>query len=383
MSAENSTKSTKLCPTCGTRVKEDADSCLVCGSSLSSQDTSKKKTDQGVRGSRMPAITLGLPAALGLLALFLVIGALMVFFGLQRTGRVTEPTVTPTVTLTVTPTMTPTPATPTVTPTLRPSPTPFTYIIQPGDTCGGIAFAFDISVQSIVRTNNLPAACDTLFEGQSLFIPYPTPTATSFPTATLSGLEATIAACDRVDYKVQENDTLSSISTNYNVPMEAIKEFNGMVNNTVFVGMPIIIPLCERAATPGPTPTPTAPPPYPAPNLLLPPDGTHFTLDDDIVTLQWSAVGTIHENERYEITVEDVTEGQNRQLVAYVEDTKFIVPTSFRASDNAPHVYRWWVMPVRQINNDEEGNPVWATAGVSSLKRVFTWIGVAAVTPTP
>jgi len=383
MSTENSTKSTKLCPTCGTRLKEDAERCLVCGGSLTPQDTPKKKADQGVRGSQMPVITLGLPAAVGLLALFLTIGAVMVFFGLQRTGRVTEPTVTPTVTLTVTPTMTPTPATPTVTPTMMPSPTPFTYIVQPGDTCTGIAFAFGVGMKSIVLTNNLPAACDTLYEGQSLFIPYPTPTATPFPTATLSGLDATIAACERVDYKVQENDTLSSISTNYNVPMEAIKKYNGLPSNTVYVGSYIIIPLCERAATPGPTPTPTAPPPYPAPNLLLPPDGTHFTLDDDIVTLQWAAVGTINENERYEITIEDVTEGQNRQLVAYVEDTKFIVPASFRASDNVPHVYRWWVMPVRQIDIDDDGNPVWDSAGASSLQRVFSWTGEAAETPEP
>ncbi|MEN8174091.1 MAG: LysM domain-containing protein, partial [Chloroflexota bacterium] len=168
MSTENATKSTKLCPTCGTRLKEDAERCLVCGSSLTAQDTPKRKSDKGVRGSQMPKITLGLPAAVGLLALFLTIGAVMVFFGLQRTGRVTEPTATPTVTLTVTPTMTPTPATPTVTPTMMPSPTPFTYVVQSGDTCGGIAVAFDISVQSIVRTNNLPAACDTLYDGQSL-----------------------------------------------------------------------------------------------------------------------------------------------------------------------------------------------------------------------
>ena len=385
MSTDNSASSTKLCPTCGTRVSDDASRCLVCGSSLSGNGEGDDKQSQTLRGSRMPEITLSLPAAIGLLAVFLAIGAVMVFFALQRTGRVVEPTATPTLTLTITPSLTPTPQTPTLTPTPLPSPTPFTYTVKAGDTCGGIAAAFDISVQSIVRMNNLPADCATLFDGQELLIPYPTPTVTPFPTATLSGLDATIAACEKIVYTVQENDTLSSISTNYAVPMDAIKEFNGMVNNTVYSGLSLIIPLCERAATPGPTPTPTAPPPYPAPNLLLPPDGAHFNLDDDIVTLQWAAVGTLRDNEAYAITIEDVTEGQARKLVRYVEDTKFIVPASFRASANEPHVYRWWVMPVRQVGSDDNGAPIWASAGAISQTRVFTWTGEAgaAITPTP
>lgn len=384
MTTEDTGSQTKLCPTCGTRLSEDATRCLVCGTELVTKGTRKERAPRALRGSRMPEITLSLPAAIALLAVFLAIGAVMVFFGLQSTGRVVEPTATPTLTLTITPSMTPTPQTPTLTPTPLPTATPFTYIVQSGDTCGGIAAAFDVSVQSIVRENSLPADCATLFDGQELRIPHPTPTVTPFPTATLSGIEATIAACEKIIYTVEENDTLSSISTNYAVPMDAIKEFNGMVNNTVYAGMNLVIPLCERAATPGPTPTPTAPPPYPAPNLLLPADGTHFTLVDESVTLQWAAVGTLRENEAYAVNVVDVTEGQNRNIVEYVEDTKYIVPASFRAAANEPHVYRWWIMPVRQIGTDDNGEPIWDTAGAASIKRAFTWTGEAiAVTPTP
>jgi LysM repeat protein len=382
MTTEN-TGQTKLCPTCGTRLSEDATRCLVCGTELTPTESPSNKS-RGLRGSRMPEVTLSLPATIGLLAVFLAIGAVMVFFALQSQGVIVEPTATPTLTLTLTPSPTSTPLTPTLTSTPLPTPTPFTYVVQSGDTCGGIAAAFDISVQSIVRQNSLPADCATLYDGQELLIPHPTPTVTPFPTATLSGIEATIAACEKIIYTVQENDTLSSISTNYAVPMDAIKEFNGMVNNTVYAGLNIIIPLCERAATPGPTPTPTAPPPYPAANLLLPADGTHFTLEDDIVTLQWAAVGTLRENEAYAVNVVDVTEGQNRNLVDYVEDTKFIVPASFRAAGNEPHVYRWWVMPVRQIGTDDNGEPIWDTAGAASDNRVFTWAGDAQLaTPTP
>jgi LysM repeat protein len=374
---------TKLCPTCGTRLSEDATRCLVCGTELTPTESPDNKS-RGLRGSRMPEITLSLPATIGLLAVFLAIGAVMVFFALQSSGRVVEPTATPTLTSTLTPSPSPTPVTPTLTSTPLPTPTPFIYVVQSGDTCGGIAAAFDISVQSIVRQNSLPADCATLFDGQELLIPHPTPTVTPFPSATLSGDEATREACEKIIYTVQENDTLSSISTNYAVPIEAIKEWNGMVNNVVYVGLNVVLPLCERAATPGPTPTPTAPPPYPAANLLLPADGTHFTLEDDIVTLQWAAVGTLRENEAYAVTVVDITEGQNRNLVDYVEDTKFIVPASFRAAGNEPHVYRWWVMPVRQIGTDDNGEPIWDTAGAASDNRVFTWAGDAQLaTPTP
>jgi len=332
----------------------------------------------------MPEITLSLPVALGLLALFLAIGAVMVFFALQQTDQIAVPTETPTLTLTMTPSLTPTPVTPTITSTPEPTATPFTYEVKPGDTCTGIAYAFDISVQSIVRLNNLPADCATLFQGQNLLIPYPTPTPTAFPTATLSGLDATLAACEKINYTVQENDTLSSIASNYNIPIDAIKEFNGMVNNTVYSGLNIIIPLCERFATPGPSPTPTPPPPYPAPNLLLPVDGASFPITDSIITLQWAAVGTLNSNEAYAVNVEDVTDGTGRKIVGYVSETKFIIPASFRSTDSVPHVYRWWVMTVRQIGTDESGNPIWDTAGASSIRRAFTWIGqTQAATPTP
>ena len=334
----------------------------------------------------MPEITLSLPIALGLLALFLGIGAVIVFFALRQPGTAAvEPTATPTITLTLTPTTTPTPLTPTPTDTPQPTPTPMTYLVQTGDTCAGIAFSFGVSIQSIVLLNNLPADCNTLVVGQSLLIPQPTPTVTPLPTATLSAAEATEQACDKDTYVVQENDTLSSIANAYNVPMAVIQEYNGLSSETVFSGRTLIIPLCQQFPTPGPSPTPTLPPPYPAPNLLLPADGERFIQAGDPVTLQWASVGTLLENEAYAVTVVDFTDGQERRLVEYVNDTKFIVPTSFRSTDADPHTYRWWVVPSRQAGTDDDGNPIWEASGASSIQRVFLWSGAApgGVTPTP
>lgn len=375
MSQETPSKPTKICPTCGSRVSEDATRCLVCGSDLGMIDD--RKASKGVQGSRMPSISISLPAALGLLALFLAIGAGLVYITLGQTSSPEQVSATATATITVTPSpsLTPTGVTPTITSTPEPSPTPLSYTVKLGDTCGGIAFAFNVTTQSIVLLNNLPADCGTgLIEGMTLLIPHPTPTPSPQPSATLSAEEATVAACQTLDYTVQENDTLSSISLNYAVSVDSIKQWNGLVNNVVRFGQTLIIPLCERTLE---TPTPTIPAPYSAPSLLLPPDGAPFFVEDGQVSLQWASVGTLRDNESYEVTIEDVTEGEGRKLVEYVIDTKFLIPDSFLIYDNIPHVLRWWVTTVRQVDTDEDGNPVWDSAGGTSMPRVFTWTGTS------
>jgi LysM repeat protein len=332
----------------------------------------------------MPELTLSLPAAMGLLALFLIVGAAVVFFILRATGRIAAaaPEVTATVTATVTPTATQTAIpSPTMTPTALP---PQEYTVAAGDTCISIALAFDISVQSIILLNNLPVACNTLVEGQKLLVPYPTPTPAPAATSTLPPAEATLAACDKVTYRVQENDTLSSIALNYNVPQDAIKAYNGLSTDAVFLGMDLTIPLCERPATPGPSPTPTNPPPYPAPNLLLPYNGAFFTLADNAVTLQWSSVGSLRDNERYQVTLEDLTAGNGVKDIQLVSDTKYIIPSSMRPTDDIPHIFLWTVTTVRAGPPDSQGNPTWEPAGTESLGRVFSWIATTiSGTPSP
>jgi LysM repeat protein len=334
----------------------------------------------------MPEVTLSLPAAVGILAVVIVIATIVVFFALRsggaasaiNSGETATPSETPTVTLPATATLIPTDV-----PTATPIP-PFDYTVAAGDnSCSQIAFNFGISVQSIIITNNLPSTCP-ISVGQKLKIPYPTATIPPPPTGTPLPVDATRQNCETVPITVQENDTLSSISLNYAVPMAAIKDFNGLTTDNVFLGQQLLVPLCMRAATPGPTPTATIPPPYPAPNLLLPADGAAFTLANDVVTLQWASVGTLRDGEAYQITVEDVTADQTRRLTDYVTDTKYIVPTSFRPKDNVAHVLRWWITPVRQAGTDDQGQPVWVNSGATSEKRVFTWVGVVVEgTPNP
>jgi len=98
-----------------------------------------------------------------------------------------------------------------------------------------------------------------------------------------------------------------------------------------------------------------------------------------------ASIGTLRQNEEYQVTIEDVTVDQGRRIVDYVTDTKYIVPTSFRPNDNLAHVMRWWIVPVRSAGSDSQGQPIWTTAGSQSEERVFTWVGaaIAAGTPTP
>lgn len=384
MTPETNTTPMKVCPTCGTRVKEDATRCLVCGADLTVQDQATQSS-KVVQGSRMPVISLSLPAAIGLLALFLVIGAVIVFFALRQTPEAIIPptaTATATATATGTPTATITPL-PTSTNTPEPSPTPITYIVKENDTCLDLAAFFQVSVQSIVTLNNLPASC-ILSIGQTLIIPQPTPTATALPSATYSAAEQTEAACEKVEIIVQSDDTLMSISNNYGVPMEAIKEENGLPNDVVYLGQPLVIPLCRKYATPGPTPTATLPPPYAAPNLLLPANGAPFTLAEDSITLQWASVGSLQDTEAYQVTIEDLTAAVGPSLVDQVTDTKYIIPSSLRPSDDAAHIFSWIVEVVRMTGSDENGNPIWTSAGSASSPRYFSWIGAPAITtPSP
>jgi LysM repeat protein len=330
----------------------------------------------------MPEVTLSLPAALGLLAIFLVVGALALFVTLKGTGKIPALTAVPTITETVTLTPTPTETLiPTETTTLTPEP-PVEYTVKSGDSCISIAGLYGSSVSAIVSLNNLNSNCTDLQVGQTIRVPRPTPTPPPAPTATLESAAATRAACQTVTYTVQANDTLSTIATNYGVSMQSIKDWNGLSTDNVFTDTQLTIPLCMQRATPGPSPTPTTPPPYPAPNLLLPADGETFTLATDTVTLQWASVGALRDNERYQVTVEILTGGTGPTLTEFVTDTKFVVPVTFRPQVNS--IIRWWVVAVRQTSVDDQGNPIWSTAGTASAMRVFGWSGAGVVpTPTP
>lgn len=331
----------------------------------------------------MPEVRISLPLLFGLVILLLAIGAGTVYAVLRGMNNGEPPvaknteTATPTTTTTIT--LTPTASnTPTIEPTWTLLP-PIEYKVAPNDTCISIAYNFNVSVNSIVVLNGLPATCDTLSIGQILQIPQPTPTPSPMPTNTLNPTEMAAQECEKVEYEVKDGDALSSIAANYAVSMASIRVYNKLPSDVVYSGQKLIIPLCEQVLE---TYTPTPVPPYAAPNLLLPADGASFAAGD-VITLQWASVGELRENEAYAVTIEDVTEGEARKLVDYVKDSKYIVPESFRPTSNSPHVFRWSVLSVRQTGTDKDtGNAIWEPAGSVSTQRVFSWIGTGSPAPT-
>ena len=368
---------TKICPTCGTKLAENASRCMVCGRTFTVKSAPKAR--QTVQNQSLPELKLSLPLAIGLLFIILAIGGGLIFMVLRGTGQVTPPETTataspsPTFEQSPTPTITSTPE-----PTFTPLP-PKEYTIRSGDSCLLIAAIYEVSVKSIADLNNLAPDCGILTEGQVLKVPQPTPTASPMATSTLSVNQATESACQKIEYRVGDNDTLSGIAANYAVSVETLKNYNGLTSNNIFTGQVITIPLCERLPTAGPTPTATLPAPYPPANLLLPADGTIFTGTNDSISLQWAAIGGLLQGESYAVTIEDLTEGQGKKLVDYTSDTKYVVPVTFRPIENSPHIIRWWVQPVRQSGTTEAGDAIWVPAGSQSVPRVFSWSGIGTV----
>lgn len=384
MSSENPPNTTKICPTCGTRLNINAARCSVCGSNLA--PVAAVTTSKPVQGPRVPEVTLSLPIILGVALLLLVIGAGAVYAYFQTVNKpvdgVSVAAITETPTITVTATITPT-LQPTATETPAPTATtlpPIAYKVAANDTCGTIAFVYGVSVNSIIQLNKLSPEC-VLSIGQDLFIPQPTPTASPMPTNTLNPTEQAMQDCPQIEYTVKSGDTLGSIAANYAVSQASVQKYSGLTSDIVMLGQKLVIPLCEQSLE---APTATPVPPYPAPNLLLPTDGAFFKTND-VVTLQWAAVGDLRQNEAYAVTVIDATEGDARKLVSYVTDTKFIVPGEFKPASGDPHIYYWTVLPVRQTGtNKDTGEPEWTPAGDVSLQRSFSWVGGgAAATPAP
>jgi LysM repeat protein len=105
-----------------------------------------------------------------------------------------------------------------------------------------------VSIISIVTLNDLKSDCSDIYPGQTLYIPYPTPTIALPGFDSVSSTSQAIVDCDTVPYTIKEGDTLEGISQKYNVQVDPIKVFNGIADEALALapGNKLAIPLCFR-----------------------------------------------------------------------------------------------------------------------------------------
>ena len=130
-------------------------------------------------------------------------------------------------------------------------------IVNQGDTLFAIASRYGVSVEVLVRANNLPNA-NFVYSGQRLLIPDPLmrfadQPAPNVPASPLTNIpQAQPVATNNVFYTVRPGDTLAGIAARYGVSVAAIAQANNLTNwNFVWYGQRLRIP---GAAMPAPQP---------------------------------------------------------------------------------------------------------------------------------
>lgn len=135
--------------------------------------------------------------------------------------------------------------TPNPTPSTTPPPTntplpPVSHVAVEGDSCTGLALAYDVSVESILQLNGLSQACQ-IKVGQEVFIPQPTHTPD--PRAS-SRAEQSTDPFQPSRHVVEEGDTLHSIAQQYNVDFDVLVAANDIEapDYMIKIGQELVIP---------------------------------------------------------------------------------------------------------------------------------------------
>lgn len=131
--------------------------------------------------------------------------------------------------------------------------------VQPGETLGGIAAKYNVSISTIKRANEIKGT--TIMSGQELDIPYiaggtyvASSDAVSYetdpePVVSRSTMSRTSTARTTTRYTVKSGDTLGKIASNYGVSMASIQSANNMRGTVVKRGQVLTIPGSSTAAS--------------------------------------------------------------------------------------------------------------------------------------
>ena len=426
----------RRCPSCDSRMPAGSDRCLMCGwesgplrpveaadsegkgarrveaepaeegqppddvSGEGSTDVEEPVTvsaalpsDGKAAGIRRPSAVFWMTAVTFLVTT--VAGILIVRYG-GPVQLALFPTVTPirptpsftrTVTLPPTNTRPPT-GTPTVTPPPSPTATPQpprTHQVTAGETLFGLSLFYNVSMESIAALNGFDVETP-IQSGQTLQVPWPTPTPPLEPMAIEINGETVIADptnCEQ--YVIEEGDAISVIAARYNINFELLQQVNRLTERSVLQpGDTICIPEISYGGilppTPGPSPTPSSTSFPPGPMLLYPPPGMVFDMSSEPIVLQWVAVKDLASDEWYMVEIVDESVQGAHPLRGFTRQNAFRVPERWRPHDEELHPFQWQVSIVRVTGQREDGGFIYTFGGRSSEERRFTWQGAV---PTP
>jgi hypothetical protein len=440
----------KICPTCNTPNHRNALICSACGANISgviggSRDTQPRRLQLSERSFgdadllegnlrwRGSAYFVGGLAVLVLVACIGIVAVVGVRFfntlapnDILQDGRTMTPsnngivlatnTARPTLGLA---TVTLGPPTPTYTevPTITPTQGPCVQEVLAGDTmiqlfirCGHRDYLPEV-VQSVVDENNL-ADANSIQVGQSIQIPWPTPTldpnatATPIPTESANvGSPVAVAAAGGAIileggtrifptetlppgitwHTVSPDENILVIAVSYNTSLRLLSDLNPQIQfsqcdfgsptggdtcvvllrpgEQVRVPAPTLAPTLSPTPSGSETPTPTATPTFNVPTIVSPSDRAFFRLDD-LITLRWIGTGALGNAEAYRVTVTNLMSGE--VFTGETQELFFILPEEWRGSD-LRNDYTWRVAVVR---TDQADVVIFETDS-----RQFTWQG--------
>lgn len=351
-----------MCPHCGARVAQKAETCFYCNGSLTAAPR---------RRHAIPWADL---------VLFFFIGALFVAWwlrapglpGAAQTSQLTPVTVTiaaptprPTVTPTV-PTPTPTP-TSTPQPTATPAPTPIKHKVGAGESLGIIADKYSSTAKEIAEANGLTVN-SIIHPGDELIIPPPKPGGAPQPTPTPTG--------GTLLYTVQAGDTISEIADRYDSRIDWILDANKRkATDMLRPGDRLLIPLSNRTPTPPPSATPTiTPPPSPTsdivlrpPILLAPPNNAAIAGESEAL-LRWASSAVLSKDQWYVVTVQ-VMDSDAQVAPHWTKGTQWRLPAEVRVAGKEMTRFSWQVQVLTGAPDQPDARP----ASPPSETRVFSW----------
>lgn len=363
----------RVCPHCGTRVAQRANTCFFCGGSL----------DAAPRARR------SIPWAD--IVLFLSIGALLVFWWVrapgepdgQQVARSPRPatggalaplggtvTFTPFVTPTISrPVATSTPhVTDTPVATKTPVPTPLRHKVGAGESFSIIADKYDSSTEDIIEANGLTAD-SMIHPGDELIIPVAGASGGAGPTPTPSG--------GTLLYSVQPGDTISEIAERFGSRMDWILDANKRkATDMLRPGDRLLIPLSNITPTPRPPTTPTVTPTSSAteealqraPILLSPADNSEISGNSEVM-LRWAASVILGKDQWYVVTAKVL--GSDALIAPYwTKGTTWRLSPDYRTPDADATRFSWQV----QVYAGTPGQASPKIVSLPSETRTFTWL---------